>query len=122
MKASEFACIQVVLEEGGQFADLGLYCGSAVSLVGVVVVVFLVTLLSRVELLQLLYFGHEGSRMAHVLPVLSDFIQHGLDHFQLLGPVVLLVEDAGSILGACIVALAVESGGVVQVHEDVEDS
>jgi hypothetical protein len=88
-------------------------------LVCVLVIVVVVVLFGGIELLQWLDFSHYFVWRARVLPLLADLAQYPVDLLLLL-LVPLLIENYGTVLGACVVALTVQRRRVVGVHEDVE--
>lgn len=86
----------------------------AIRLVGVVGVVILVVVLRRVEVLVGLDGGDDGFG-ENVVFVELIFVVLGAF---LLG--VVMVEDDAAVLGTLVVALAVQSGGVVGLPENLE--
>jgi len=116
---SESRGIDVLFEKGREFAEFWLDDCPAVTLSCIEIVVILMVLLCRVELFQLLYLSHYFGRISRILP----FSCHLSDRADRSLPLLLIfVENDRTVLGASVVSLAVESGGVMDVQENVEHS
>lgn len=73
-----------------------------------------------VKFLELFHLGHDLGRTAGVMPIPLYLLQHLLDNLHLF-LVAFLVHDYRSVLGSRIVPLAVQSGRIMQVHEDIKN-
>lgn len=121
MRCSKPSQINVLLEQALELANLRLDDCLAISLPRIFVIVVLMVPFCHIKLLNFLNLSHYLIRISWVFPLSCHLTQNFLDLLVLL-LVALLVHDDGTVLRAGVVALAIESGWVVDVHEDIKKS
>jgi len=114
---SKPAGINILFEESLELAHLWLDDCSAIALIGVEIVVVLMILLSNVELLQSFDLSHYLGWISWIFSLLRHLLQHLPNSLVVL---LFLVKNYGSVLGTWVIALPVQSGWVMDVHEDIE--
>lgn len=121
MPCSKPSQINVLLEQCLKLAKFRLDDCSAISLRCIFIIVVLMVPFRSIKLLNFLNLCYYLIRISWVFSLGCHLTQNFLDLLVFL-LIALLVHDNRAVLGAGVVALTVESGWVVDVHEDVKKS